>query len=119
MPYADMNRVVLVGRLTRDPELRPLPSGSTVCGLRVACNGIRKEGDVYQERPNYFDVSVFGALGENVERCLHKGSRLALEGRLEQREWETEEAHRRQAVSIVADFVQFLDPARVGSPGCR
>ncbi len=112
MSYTDMNRLVLVGRLTRDPELRALPSGGTVCGLRIACNGIRKDGDVYQERPNYFDVSVFGGLGENVERYLHKGSRVALGGRLEWREWETAEAHRRQAVTIVADFVQFLDPAK-------
>jgi single-strand DNA-binding protein len=72
MSYADINRVVLVGRLTRDPELRALPSGSTVCGLRIACNGIRKDGDAYQERPSYFDVYVFGAHGENVERHLHE-----------------------------------------------
>jgi single-strand DNA-binding protein len=111
MSYADINRVVLVGRLTRDPELRALPSGSTVCGLRIACNGVRKDGDVYQERPNYFDVYVFGAQGENVERYLHKSSRVALAGRLEWREWETADAHKRQAVSIVADFVQCLDPS--------
>jgi single-strand DNA-binding protein len=109
MPYRDLNRVTLIGRLTRDPEPRALPSGATVCGLRIACNGIRKEGDVYQERPNYFDVSVFGATGEHVERSLHKGSRVALDGHLEWREWETSEAHRRQAVTIVADSVQFLD----------
>jgi single-strand DNA-binding protein len=110
MSYADINRVVLVGRLTRDPELRALPSGSTVCGLRIACNGVRKDGNVYQERPSYFDVSVFGAHGENVKRHLHKSSRVALEGRLDWREWETADAHNRQAVSIVADFVQCLDP---------
>ena len=70
MSYADINRVVLVGRLTRDPELRTLPSGRTVCGLRIACNAVRKDGDVYQERPNYFDICVFGAQGENVERYV-------------------------------------------------
>ncbi len=102
MSYADINRVVLVGRLTRDPELRTLPSGGTVCGLRIACNG--------QERPNYFNVSVFGALGENVKRFLHKSSRVALEGRLDWREWETADANRCQAVGIIADSVQFLDP---------
>jgi single-strand DNA-binding protein len=113
MSYANTNRVILVGRLTRDPELRALPSGSTVCSLRVACNGLRKDGEVYQERPNYFDVSVFGPQGENVERYLRKGSRLAIDGRLEWREWETGEA-KRQSVSIVADSVEFLDSP--GSP---
>jgi single-strand DNA-binding protein len=108
MSYANTNRVILVGRLTRDPELRALPSGNAVCGLRVACNGLRKDGDGYQERPNYFDVSVFGGQGENVERYLRKGSRLAIDGRLEWREWETAEA-KRQSVSIVADSVEFLD----------
>lgn len=111
MSYANTNRVILVGRLTRDPELRALPSGNAVCSLRVACNGLRKDGDGYQERPNYFDVSVFGGQGENVERYLRKGSRLAIDGRLEWREWETAEA-KRQSVSIVADSVEFLD-----SPG--
>lgn len=114
MPFADINRVVLVGRLTHDPKLRALPSGGTVCGLRIVCNSIRKDGDVYRERPNYFSVSVFGAAGENVERHLHKSSRVALEGRLEWREWETADAHKCQAVSVVADSVQFLDPP-VGS----
>jgi single-strand DNA-binding protein len=112
MSYSNINRVVLVGRLTRDPELRALPSGGIVCSLRVACNGVRKDGDGYQERPNYFDVSAFGAQGESIERYLRKGSRLALDGRLEWREWETVEGHKRQAVSIVADSVEFLD-----SPG--
>jgi single-strand DNA-binding protein len=121
MSYSDINQVVLIGRLTRDPELRALSSGGSVCSLRVACNGLRKDGDGYQERPNYFDVSVFGPRGESVERYQRKGSRLAIAGRLEWREWETAEAHKRQAVCIVADSVQFLDSpsgaARGGESG--
>jgi single-strand DNA-binding protein len=115
MSYFSINRVVLVGRLTRDPELRSLPSGTSVCGLRIACNSARKDpaGELV-ERPNYFDVSVFGAPGESVSRYMHRGSRVAIDGRLEWREWETAEQERRQAVSIVADTVQFLD-----SPGER
>ncbi len=115
MSYFAINRVVLVGRLTRDPELRALPSGTSVCGLRIACNSSRKDpsGELV-ERPNYFDVSVFGAPGESVSRYMHRGSRVAIDGRLEWREWETAEQERRQAVSIVADTVQFLD-----SPGER
>jgi single-strand DNA-binding protein len=104
-----INRVVLVGRLTRDPELRALSSGVSVCSLRLACNSTRRDGDgEYQERPNYFDVSVFGAAGESVERYMRKGRRVAVDGRLEWREWEAEQG-KRQAVSVVADTVQFLD----------
>ncbi|MCW2971254.1 MAG: single-strand binding protein [Solirubrobacterales bacterium] len=115
MPYSSINRVVLIGRLTRDPELRALPSGTSVCALRIACNGSRRdaEGD-YHERPNYFDVSVYGASGESVGTYMRKGSRVAIDGRLEWREWETTDQQKRQAVSIVADTVQFLD-----TPGDR
>jgi single-strand DNA-binding protein len=110
MAYFSINRVVLVGRLTRDPELRGLPSGVSVCGLRIACSSSRKdaEGD-YHERPNYFDVSVYGGPAESVSRYMRKGSRVAIDGRLEWREWETAEQQKRQAVSIVAETVQFLD----------
>lgn len=115
MAYFSINRVVLVGRLTRDPELRSLPSGASVCGLRIACSSSRKdaEGD-YHERPNYFDVSVYGGSAESVNRYMRKGSRVAIDGRLEWREWETADRsgigqQKRQAVSIVAETVQFLD----------
>jgi single-strand DNA-binding protein len=112
MPYSNVNRVVLVGRLTRDPELRELSSGNSVCSLRLACNSLRRDDDgEYHERPNYFDVSVFGPQGENVERYMRKGRQIAVDGRLEWREWEGADEQRRQAVSVVADTVQFL-----GSP---
>jgi single-strand DNA-binding protein len=118
MSYFSINRVVHLGRLTRDPELRALPSGSSVCSLRIACNSSRKDPDgAFTERPNYFDVSVFGGSAENVSRYTRKGSRIALDGRLEWREWETADQERRQAVSIVADTVQFLDPPRGGGDG--
>jgi single-strand DNA-binding protein len=110
MSYFNINRVVLIGRLTRDPELRALPSGASVCSLRIACNGSRRDGDgEYHERPNYFDVSVYGSAGENVATYMSKGSRVAIDGRLEWREWETTDQQKRQAVSVVADTVQFLD----------
>jgi single-strand DNA-binding protein len=110
MSYSNINRVVLVGRLTSDPELRALPSGSTVCGLRVACNSTRKsaEGD-YTEKPNFFSVSVFGPAGESVHRYMSRGRRVAIDGRLDWREWETAEGNKRQTVEIVAESVQFLD----------
>ena len=105
-----INRVVLVGRLTKNPELRALRSGLSVCGLRVACNSARRDGEGdYHDKPNFFDVSVFGAPAENVNRHTRKGSRVAIDGRLEWREWETRELEKRQAVSVVADTVLFLD----------
>jgi single-strand DNA-binding protein len=83
--------------------------------MRIACNSRHRDADgELQERPNYFDVSAFGSLGENVAEFMHKGSKVAIDGRLEWREWETAEQQRRQAVSVVADTVQFLD-----SPGAR
>jgi single-strand DNA-binding protein len=110
MSYANINRVVLVGRLTKDPELRELSSGQSVSNLRIACNGTRRDADgEYRERPHYFDVGTFGAQAENISRYLRKGSRVAIDGRLEWREWETADQQRRQAVSVVADSIQFLD----------
>ena len=92
MSYSNINRVVLVGRLTSDPELRALPSGSNVCELRIACNTTRKtaEGD-YAEKPNFFNVSVFGPAGESVHRYMSRGRRVAIDGRLDWHEWETPE----------------------------
>jgi single-strand DNA-binding protein len=110
MSYSNINRVVLVGRLTSDPELRALPSGTNVCGLRIACNSTRKspDGD-YTEKPNFFNVSVFGPTGESVHRYMSRGRRVAIDGRLDWREWESPEGTKRQAVEIVAESVQFLD----------
>jgi single-strand DNA-binding protein len=110
MSHFTINRVVLIGRLTRDPELRALPSGTSVCSLRIACNSSRKDVDgEFTERPNYFDVSIYGASADSVSRYTRKGSRVGVDGRLEWREWETAEQHKRQAVDVVADTVQFLD----------
>ena len=112
MPGYSINRVVLVGRLTRDPELRSLPSGTAVCSLRIACNSARRDPDGgYSERPNYFDVTVYGPAADNVHEYTRRGSRVAVDGRLEWREWENAAQEKRQAVSVVADTVQFLDGA--------
>jgi single-strand DNA-binding protein len=106
----NINRVVMTGNLTSDPELRSLPSGMSVCKLRLACNTRRKDNasGEWVDKPNYFDVTVWGAQGENCSRFLSKGRPVAIDGRLEWREWETPEGQKRQAVDIIADSVQFL-----------
>jgi single-strand DNA-binding protein len=114
----NINRVVLTGNLTRDPELRSLPSGMSVCSLRLACNTRRKNNSTgeWEDKPNYFDVTVWGAQGENCARFLAKGRPIALDGRLEWREWQDKEGNTRQSTEIIADSVQFLG-GREDGPG--
>jgi single-strand DNA-binding protein len=113
----NINRVVISGNLTRDPELRSIPSsGTSVCSLRIAVNSRRKdESGQWVDKPNYFDVSVFGAQGENCAQYLSKGRPVAVDGRLNWREWE-KDGVKRQSVDIIADSVQFLG-SREGGQG--
>jgi single-strand DNA-binding protein len=116
MAATNINRVILTGNLTRDPELRNLPSGTAVCSLRVAVNTRRKDGQSgeWVDKPNYFDVTVWGAQGENCAQYLAKGRPVAVDGRLEWREWQDQQGNKRQSVDIIADSVQFLG-SREGS----
>ena len=105
----NINRVIVVGNLTRDPELRHTPSGMAVCSLRIAVNTTRKdESGQWVDKPNFFDVTVWGQQGENCAQYLSKGRPVGIDGRLEWREWEAQDGTKRQAVDIVADNVQFL-----------
>src|SRR5271155_1739825 len=107
-----INHVVLTGRLTRDPRLHPLPSGNSVCELRLAVNTRRREAaGGWVEKPNFFDVVVYGASGENVAKHIHKGGPVAVDGRLDWRKWETKDGRPAQAVRIIARTVQFLSGA--------
>jgi single-strand DNA-binding protein len=108
---ANINRVVLVGNLTRDPELRHTPSGVAVCSLRLAVNSRRKDPSTgeWGEKPNYFDITVWGNQGESCAQYLSKGRPVAVDGRLDWREYEAKDGSgKRQAVEIIADSVQFL-----------
>jgi single-strand DNA-binding protein len=114
----NVNRVVITGNLTRDPELRSTPGGTSVCKLRVAVNSRRKDGQTgeWVDKPNYFDVTVWGAQGENCANYLSKGRPVAIDGRLDWREWEAQDGSKRQSIEIIADAVQFLG-SRDGSGG--
>lgn len=102
----DINTVAITGNLTRDPELKQTQGGS-VCRMRVANNGRKKEGNEWVDAPNYFDVIVWGAQGENVAQYLSKGRKVAITGKLRWREWESEQG-KRQVVEIHADNVAFI-----------
>jgi single-strand DNA-binding protein len=110
MAASNINRVTVTGNLTRDPELRSTPSGTSICKLRIAVNTRRKDASgQWVDKPNYFDVTVWGAQGENCAQYLQKGRPVAIDGRLEWREWDaTDGSGKRSAVEIVADTVQFL-----------
>ena len=113
MAATNINRVVLTGNLTRDPELRSLQSGTSVCSLRIAVNTRRKgSGGDWEDKANFFDVTVWGAQGENCARYLAKGRPVAIDGRLEWREWEGKDGEKRQSIDVVADSVQFLSSPR-------
>lgn len=102
----DINTVAITGNLTRDPELKQTQGGS-VCRMRVANNGRKKDGDQWVDAPNYFDVIVWGAQGENAAQYLSKGRKVAITGKLRWREWESEQG-KRQVVEIHADNVAFI-----------
>jgi single-strand DNA-binding protein len=110
MAATNINRVVLTGNLTRDPELRSTPSGMSVCSLRIASNTRRKDNTTgeWTDKPNYFSVTVWGAQGENCARFLSKGRPVCIDGRLEWREWQGQDGNKRESIEIVADAVQFL-----------
>jgi single-strand DNA-binding protein len=108
---ASINRVVIVGNLTRDPEVRAMPSGSSVVELGVAVNHRYKnrQTDQWVEEPNYFTVVVFGAQGDACANYLSKGRPVAVDGRLRWSSWEDKGGGgKRSKVDIVADTVQFL-----------
>src|SRR4051794_15538401 len=119
MAGSNINRVIITGNLTSDPELRSLPSGTSVCKLRVAVNTRRKDSQSgeWRDFPNYFDVTVWGAQGENCARYLSKGRGVGVDGRLEWREWQDKEGNKRQSVDIIADTVQFLGSRDGGENG--
>jgi single-strand DNA-binding protein len=121
MAASNINVVVITGNLTRDPELRNTPSGTPVCSMRVAVNTRRKNGTTgeWEDKANFFDVTVWGAQGENCAQYLQKGRPVAVQGRLEWREWEDQQGNKRQSVDIIANSVQFLGSREGAENGGR
>jgi single-strand DNA-binding protein len=101
------NRVILAGNLVRDPEIRYLPSGTPVTSFSVAVNSRYRQNNELKEEVSYFDIVVFGKMGETCAEYLSKGRPVLVEGRLRQRRWEAEGV-KRSRIEVVADGVQFL-----------
>ena len=109
---ADINHVVLVGRLTRDAELKYTAGGQAVCKFSVAVNRRRKNGDQWEDEANYFDVVLWGRQGESLNQYLLKGKSIGVDGELRQDRWQ-QDGQNRSKVEIVANNIQLLG----GSPG--
>jgi single-strand DNA-binding protein len=103
----DIATATLSGNLTRDVELKALPSGTDVARLRVATTTRRKTGEEWVDKANYFTVEVYGAQARNCAQYLHKGSRVFVDAELDWREWSDQQEHKREAVTFRARQVVF------------
>jgi single-strand DNA-binding protein len=102
-------RVTLVGNLTRDPELRQTPGGTSVCQFGVAVGRRYKDNSgQWVDKASFFDVVVWGQQGENCAQYLSKGREVAVDGRLDQRSWDAQDGSKRSKVEIIAETVVFL-----------
>ena len=115
---ADLNRVTLVGRLTRDPELRHTGGGDPICSIRLAVSSrSRDDSGNWGDKSNYFDVTVFGRQAQTAADYLAKGRRIGVDGRLSWREWQAQDGSKRQSVEVIANDVFFLDSRGEGGGG--
>jgi len=108
------NKVILMGNLTRDPEVRYTPNGIAVASFAIAINRKYKQGDETKEEVSYIDIVVFGKQAESCGQYISKGDSVLIDGRLQQRRWETEEGQKRRKVEVVAQSVNFM-PKRSSS----
>jgi single-strand DNA-binding protein len=103
-----INKAIIYGNITRDPELKSLPSGTQVCEFGVATNRVWKDKNgAKQESVDYHNIVIFGRQGELVKQYLHKGSGIFLEGRIQTRSWDAQDGTKKYRTEIVADRIQF------------
>lgn len=113
-----INKALIYGNLTRDPELKSLPSGSQVCEFAVATNRVWKDKNgVKQESVDYHNIVVFGRQAELVKQYLNKGAGVFLEGRIQTRSWDAKDGTKRYRTEIVADRIQFGPKSGASSSG--
>jgi single-strand DNA-binding protein len=116
---ANFNKVILLGRLTRDPELRYTPSGSAVINLGLAVSSPYKQGDEWKEDTCFIDVVVFGKRAESCNEYLSKGNPVLVEGRLRWRSWEGQDGQKRSKHEVFATNIQFVPRGSGYSQGAK
>ncbi|SIQ07139.1 single-strand binding protein [Alkalispirochaeta americana] len=114
---ADINHVVLVGRLVRDAQLKYTGGGLAICEFSLAINNRRKQGDQWVDEPSFFDVTLFGRQGEAIQRYLTQGKQIGVDGQLRQDRWQTPEGQNRSKVVVIANNVMLLGGAGAGAGG--
>jgi len=118
----DINRVIVIGRITKSPELKYTSTGTPVCNISIANNRTWNQGGEKKESVSYFNCIAWNKLGETIIKYCRKGDRIGIEGRLQQRRWEAQDGSDRQAVEVVVENIQFLqhkkqdDAAPMGDP---
>jgi len=113
---ADVNHVVLIGRLTRDAELKYTAGGQAVCKFSIAVNRRKKNGDQWEDEANFFDIVLWGKQGESLQTYLVKGKMIGVDGELRQDRWQ-QDGQNRSKVEIIANYIQLLGGGGGGSGG--
>ncbi len=109
------NKVILIGNLTRDPEMRYTPQGTSVCSFGIAVNRKYKQGEESKEEVTFINIVVFGKQAESCGQYLNKGSSALIEGRLRENRWETDDGQKRSRHEVIAENVRFM-PRKQGAP---
>jgi single-strand DNA-binding protein len=111
---SDLNRALLIGRLTRDPEIRYIPAGTAIASFTIASNRTYSVSGERKEQVSYFDCIAWAKLGEVITEYCKKGHRIAVEGRLQQTRWDDQDGKKRSRVEVVVESFQFLNTAAKG-----
>ena len=114
----DLNHVVLIGRLTRDAELKSIANGQSVCKFSIAVNRRKKNGDQWEDEPNFFDIVVWGRQGESLHPYLVKGKMIGVDGELRQDRWQ-QDGQNRSKIEIIANYLQLLGSNPSGGPSAK
>jgi len=113
---ADLNHVTLIGRLTRDAELKYTAGGQAVCKFSIAVNRRKKNGDQWEDEANFFDIVVWGRQGESLQSYLVKGKMVGVGGELKQDRWQ-QDGQNRSRIEVIANYVQLLGGGGGGASG--